>query len=182
MIYIKQFVRRLSGWVSYRSAKALASLTAKIRLKRICPSRVLILCYGNIYRSPFVEFYLRSMMPEVSDVEIRSAGFHQVEGRQSSKDYIEHCRNWGIDLSAHRSKKVDKAFFDWAQVIVIMDGHNYNLARMLDPGVSNRLIWLGALSGQVPVEIPDPYGKPTEQQQKVVEQLAAASRCLVKYL
>lgn len=172
-------IGRLVGWLDYRRARALARATVDSRLRKLEQGRILVLCYGNIYRSPFVEFYLGNIRPNSLDLQVKSAGFHDTIDRRSSDDYVKHCRIWGVDLSTHRSKRVTTELLDWAELVIIMDGHNYKMLKQQDASVSEKLIWLGALSKETPVEISDPYAQSHAQQHVVVQQLACASRALI---
>jgi len=64
----------------------------------------------------------------------------------------------GIDLSRHQSVVIRSEDLTWADIIILMDRHNWQALRRIG-APSHRLVWLGALS-KGPVEIPDPYGLP----------------------
>lgn len=176
---LKEFIERLTGWVDYRRSRALSRFNANARLRQLKHGNILVLCYGNIYRSPFVEFYLHYIKPDVLNLHIKSAGFHNKTGRASAVDYIEHCKNWGIDLTSHRSSQVSNELLEWAEIILIMDGHNYKMLTLQDADVAEKIIWLGSLSDVTPIEIVDPYGQTAENQHLVVQQLATASQALI---
>ena len=105
--------------------------------------------------------------------------FHEKIKRKSVEEYVNYCTKWGVDLSHHLSSRVDKNLLDWAEIVVIMDGHNYKMVRMLDPHIDHKLIWLGALSKKTPTEIKDPYGKSEAEQAMVVSQLAISAQALI---
>jgi protein-tyrosine phosphatase len=134
------------------------------------------LCYGNIYRSPFVAAYLRRVAARSGGLEVRSAGFYPKSGRASSTDYVNFVlRRTGIDLSGHRSRVVTESDLTWADLIIIMDRHNwYDLAKAGSTSLS-RVVWLGAFRGSGPPEIEDPYGKSEARMRQVVDELSEAS-------
>ena len=146
------------------------------------PKTILVMCYGNIYRSPFVSYYLQSLLSDELPFKVQSAGFHEKEGRLSEPEHVQYCKKWNIDLSTHRSRKVTEDLFDWADIIIIMDGHNYNMAKIMAPSISAKLIWLGGLSNRTPNEISDPYGLANKEQAIIVNQLADATLELSKTL
>lgn len=87
--------------------------------------RVLIVCTGNICRSPTAEVVLaaRARQAGLSDLlDVRSAGtqaYHVGEGADARS--TEHAKRRGYDLSAHRARKfrsADLEEFDW---ILCMD-------------------------------------------------------------
>ena len=142
------------------------------RLKNKNIRHILVMCYGNIYRSPFVEKYLAERLGE--DFEIRSAGFHPKSNRASSEAHIKMCLEYNVDLSAHRSTVVNRELTDWADVIVIMDRHNwYALADY--PSATSKVLWLGVLLEQSIKEIQDPYSKSESEARLIVQQLLASS-------
>ena len=145
------------------------------------PKRLLVLCYGNIYRSPFVEAYLKTNIRDNLDLDICSAGFFPKQGRKSSGDYIELAKAYKIDLSHHKSTVVDDELIRWADAIFIMDGKNYKLSLMLDPGAEKKIIWLGSLNSNDNVEIQDPYNKTKEEQIKIIEQMITSCNRCIKY-
>src|SRR5688572_31385329 len=109
----------------WRAARAVAGAGAatRSRLARGAIRRVLIVCYGNIYRSAFIAEYLRKHLGE--RVEVRGGGFHQKVGRPSPPDHVRMCAERGVDLAGHRSRCIDAADLEWADTIVLMDRHNW---------------------------------------------------------
>lgn len=145
------------------------------------PKNLLILCYGNIYRSPFVANYLEKKLVN-SQINIRSAGTYPKTGRRSPEGHIQMSKNFGVDLSEHRSSMADKALLDWADWIVIMDRRNWDELRVYGESVRNKLVWLGTLDGELEVEIHDPYGKSEVETESILKQLALCSDKLAEHI
>ena len=124
---------------------ATARRRARARLARGGMRRLLIICYGNIYRSAFVA---RIPAPRFDQrLEVRSGGFHKVEGRASPDAHVKMSAEFGVDLTAHRSRRVSTEDVEWADTVVLMDRHNWASLDSLgvDPG---KCVWL-ALSLRV---------------------------------
>lgn len=176
-------LRKLAKWRDYAAARLTARRAASALLDRGGMRKVLVVCYGNIYRSPFAAACLAARSASGSALEVRSAGFHNREGRQVEPDFQEMIRSdYGIDLSAHRSRRLTSGDLEWADFVVIMDGHNY---RMLHDGYRQHLaksLWLGAVSAETPVIIRDPYGLSADTQRAIAGQLDVASRTLLARL
>lgn len=179
---VSSFFKRLISWLDYRIARALSRFNVNARIRLLETGNILVLCYGNIYRSPFVEYYLKHITPQALKLNIKSAGFHDKTGRSSADDYVDYCMNWGVDLSTHRSNLVSKELLDWAEIIIIMDGHNYKMLTQNYADVARKIIWLGSVSTKTPTVIADPYDQTSAMQQRVVEQLATASQALISRL
>jgi len=150
-------VRRLAVAIFWRGRAWYELLVARTeslrRLGAVPARRVLVICHGNIYRSAFVEHYLRSLVG--SEIEIRSGGFHPVGGRSSPDRHVEYSRSYGVDLSNHRSSTLRTEDLEWADLLVLMDRKNW--VRLTQMGADpEKLIWLGALAPGS-VEIQDPY-------------------------
>ena len=145
----------------------------RVTLERLAAApvrRVLVVCYGNIYRSAFAAEYLKHHAPAV---EIRSGGFHRVVGRPSPPAHVAAAAARGVPLEHHRSRLIERADLDWADTIVLMDRHNYNhLDEMrADPA---KLVWMGVLAGG-PVEIDDPYGRSEADAARLLDRLERGS-------
>jgi protein-tyrosine-phosphatase len=167
---IKAVRRRLRA----RKALAAAREASQRRIQQGGVKRVLVVCYGNIYRSPFCGAFLRQHLP--AEIEVRTSGFHRVVGRPSPPRHVTMSQSRQIDLSSHRSSKLTPEDLQWADIVVLMDRHNWDALDQFGADHS-KLVWLGAFaSGDV--EVPDPYELDDTHAQRVLEQLEQASRAL----
>jgi protein-tyrosine-phosphatase len=175
-LIIRKASKRLRVLLALRNA--IADTEKRLANKNI--RKILVLCYGNIYRSPLVAQYLRNKLGQ--EFEVRSAGFHPKSDRPSPEAHIKVCAEHQVDLSKHKSSVINNELVAWADVIVIMDKHNwYALVDYGDEAVS-KVVWLGTLLGKQTKEICDPYGKPEEQLKDIVQQLLEFSDKLVMQL
>lgn len=97
--------------------------------------RVLILCTGNSARSQMAEGLLRH--DGGTDFVVESAGLEPSFVRTEA---IEVMREFGIDISGHRSKSIDEFLgqpFDY--VITVCDNAQQNCP--LFPGATRRIHW-----------------------------------------
>lgn len=124
-------------------------------------SRVLVLCHGNICRSPVAALLLQRLVP---DVEIASAGFHAEAGRHAPLDWVEVvAKTLEEDLTPHRSRVVTADMIAGADLIVLMEATEWAALAKLAPDALRKTVMLGAAapdSGPRGEEIPDPYCKP----------------------
>lgn len=95
-----------------RNARLRWSLANRTR-----PKRVLVLCYGNICRSPYLQAALQRDLPGVL---VTSAGFIG-RGRGVPPIALELGRRRGLDLSAHRSTLITPAIVRDADLVIVMD-------------------------------------------------------------
>lgn len=83
---------------------------------------ILVVCHGNIYRSPFAAKVIHHHS-DVS-VDVRSGGFVN-PGHVAAKKMRLAAKEWGYDLSLHRSKLVTIKDLQWADITLYMDDGNY---------------------------------------------------------
>lgn len=126
------------------------------------PRRILFICHGNIFRSPFAEHLAAARLPPAlrGRVDVASAGFVG-PGRPSPTEAVEAARLWGIDLAPHRSRRLTAEEASRAGLVVVMDPRQRRGVRRLGCPARNALV-LGDLDPD-PVatrEIVDPFGRP----------------------
>lgn len=144
------------------------------RVRQLGCERVLVLCYGNIYRSPFVAAYISQAVAATGGSVVRSAGFHPRVERPTPDDFVALARDRaGLDLGRHRSKLVSEEDFEWADIVLIMDRHNWHAIANSSAGAGalSRVVWLGALAHSGSVEIIDPYGASSDDKSDIIDQL-----------
>jgi protein-tyrosine phosphatase len=164
-------------WRHRRALAGARAATAR-RLAAGPMRRVLVICYGNICRSAFVHVYLRERHAD-ANLELRSAGFHAREGRETPAGHRALIREaCGVDMSAHRSVRVSEADLAWADTIVLMDRANWEHLRQAG-AAPEKLVWLGALDDG-PLEIEDPYSLPEPAARSVFLRLSRCATRLVE--
>ena len=128
------------------------------------PHRVLLLCLGNICRSPTAEGILkaraeaRGVLDLVTIDSAGTAGYHQGEGPDPRTVRAAHGR--GYDLSPLRSRQLTTADFQDFDEILAMDEANLADARALlgDVATDCQLkLFLDYAPDQPVREVPDPY-------------------------
>jgi protein-tyrosine phosphatase len=128
------------------------------------PFRVLMVCMGNICRSPTAEGVLRHKLEAAGladRVEVDSAGTHDYHvGNPPDTRSQRHALRRGIDLSALRARQVGAADFERFDLLLAMDRDNLALLEEAcpDPAYRSRL---GCLMAYAPAAgsmvVPDPY-------------------------
>ena len=162
--------RRIITWLP----AVLAARRSEAALEQAARS-VLILCHGNIYRSPLAAALLAARRP---DLQVCSAGFHDRPDRRTPEAFAELAHGLGVDLTCHRSRVASREMMDAAQLVVIMDRRNAAALRSL--GGHDRVLWLGILLGKA--EIADPYGRAASVQESIAKELDSAIRRLAETL
>lgn len=173
MKYLRSVVARLRTYVALLGARS-SSRQALIKPAR----RVLVICYGNIYRSAFLGSYLAQHAR--NKIEVKSTGFHSKIGRPSPDRHIAMAARHGVDLRQHRSSRIERADIEWADVLVIMDRHNWQ-ALWQQGAPAAKIVWAGALL-RGHVEIRDPYEMTDQAAEQTITRLCEAGDSLLERL
>jgi hypothetical protein len=96
----KTFLLRLGAKRALRDARS--SSVRALAAHGGADSRILVVCHGNIYRSPLVAVRLRELLGPAR--VISSAGFHPKGDRPSPAEHIEMSAGFGVDLRAHAGR------------------------------------------------------------------------------
>lgn len=124
------------------------------------PIRILMVCLGNICRSPLAEGIMRFHLPSTGYV-VDSAGTANYHvGHAPDKRSIQVARNHGIDISTLRGRQFTTADFDRFDFIYVMDRSNLadvlRMARNQTDKAKVQLMLEAVLPGEQ-AEVPDPY-------------------------
>lgn len=154
---------------------------ARERLARMNrPRSVLVVCYGNVCRSPYLEAVLKRAMP---DVRVASAGFVR-PGRSVPPFALAVSAQRGFDLSKFRSRPLVAAVVRDVELIVVMDAHQ---ARYIERffGVPRTRIFVAGDLDPVPSAsraILDPWQQPKEAFVSSFDRLERCAAMLVSLL
>ena len=118
--------------------------------------RVLVICHGNICRSPFAGRLLAARTPVL---EVRSAGLEAVDGRLAEDAACRAALRFGIDLADHRAHRMNEADAGWADVILGMEGHHVATVQREWPSAKRKTFLLGDFLPHPPFRIDDPWGR-----------------------
>jgi protein-tyrosine phosphatase len=81
-------------------------------------SAILVLCIGNICRSPMAEGLLKRALP---DKTVLSAGIGALAGHPADPFAVRIMQEQGIDISAHRARSLAARMVSEADLILTMD-------------------------------------------------------------
>ena len=126
-------------------------------------TRVLMVCLGNICRSPTAEAVLRKKVHEAGlddRIEVDSAGTagYHVDSPPDRRA-VAHGAKRGLEMKHLRGRQVGLADFDGFDVILAMDEDNLaNLQRIRPAGSRAKVALLMSYAPQAGThEVPDPY-------------------------
>ena len=124
------------------------------------PTKVLMVCLGNICRSPLAEGVLQSKLPRNKCI-VDSAGTANYHvGTAPDKRSIVTAKKFGIDISQQKCRQLSKSDFETFDYIYVMDKSNYQNVIALSNNEKHRskvkLILTEKYEDEIK-EVPDPY-------------------------
>ncbi|TAN09691.1 MAG: low molecular weight phosphotyrosine protein phosphatase [Burkholderiaceae bacterium] len=123
---------------------------------------ILILCTGNVCRSPMAEALMRSVLVRRNiSAEVESRGLAAAVGRAPHPYALQTASDFGAPIAADkRAGSVTSAELRIASLVLVMDKMNYHRVHKVFPQASGKTFLLGRW--QAELEIPDPIAAPEE--------------------
>ncbi|MCQ4252315.1 low molecular weight protein-tyrosine-phosphatase [Stutzerimonas stutzeri] len=115
---------------------------------------ILIVCVGNICRSPAAEAMLTHRL-RGQDLTISSAGIGALVGNPMDKTAHEVLQDNGLELPTHCARQVDSHMLHQADLILAMEHSHIQHIRQTAPEVHGKTFLIGKWQDEL--EIPDPY-------------------------
>jgi protein-tyrosine phosphatase len=133
---------------------------------------ILVVCAGNLSRSPLAEALLRTRLAAVGRrPQIASAGLIADLGQPAEELTETLARGHGIDLSAHRSRPLEPDMLRRADLVLTMEQEQRRQMLAMAPLAAGKLYLLGHWIGS---EIADPYLQDWAAHERTYAQIAAA--------
>ena len=124
------------------------------------PIKILMVCLGNICRSPIAEGLLSSKLPKENFI-VESCGTGNWHiGKKPDLRSIAVTKKYGLDISSQKCRQFEAADFDIFDYIYVMDGSNYSgvVALSQNEFQKNKVkLILNELFPNENMDVPDPY-------------------------
>ena len=143
-------------------------------------NNILVICVGNICRSPTAEYLLKVKLKNKPGVTVSSAGLGALVGNPVDPTALAIMQEHGIDASVHKARQVTTDMLAGADLILAMEPKHLDQLHKMAPQIRGRAFLLGKWLDDRP--IPDPYRQQRpafEHAWKLIEQ---ATDAWLKYL
>jgi len=147
-------------------------------------TKILMVCLGNICRSPLAEGVLRSKLPNNFIVDSAGTANYHV-GRSPDKRSIAVATKHGLDISNLSGRQFNSSDFDTFDIIYVMDESNFmNVVKLAknDNDLAKVTLILNEVHPNMNYEVPDPYYGGEHGFENVYQMLDEACGIIVKKL
>ena len=143
-------------------------------MARLRVTSILVVCVGNICRSPVGERVLADKLAALgATVTVTSAGIGAMVGHGADETAAEVAQAHGVSLDGHVARQFSRAIGQAHDLILVMEpGHKHDIARTA-PDLSGRVMlfdhWQGGKG------IADPYRRSREFHETTFSKIATAA-------
>ena len=146
--------------------------------------RILLVCTGNICRSPLAEALLKRDLAArgLEEIEVGSAGTGAWDGAPASEGAYLVGLERGLDLSGHRARLLTRELVEGADLVFTMARHHR--ARVEELGGEGRVFVFGEYAGRdgEDAEVSDPFGGDLDVYRDTCVELEALSAAVTERL
>ena len=130
--------------------------------------QILVVCVGNICRSPMAEALLKSALRGQDDFTVESAGLGALVGHPADDYAVELMEEMGEDVSEHRARQIHPDMVKEADLVLVMEAGHKRAIDTADPTARGKVHRLGEWQDR---DIDDPYRQPKAAFADVLEEI-----------
>ena len=135
--------------------------------------RILIVCTGNICRSPMAAGLLRHRLAEDGlggQVMVYSAGIWGLDGQPASEHAKQVMAARGVDIGDHRARTLHRYDLEPADLILTMEESHRRSIFYAQPAALRKVFLFSEMAGEHD-DVDDPYGLPIEAYHRCADEL-----------
>lgn len=127
-------------------------------------NNILVVCMGNICRSPTGERLLQAHFP---NKKIHSAGIIAKENMPANESAMRIALNHNLSLDNHKSRRLTKELCQEADLILVMENDHIDKVHRQFPETRGKVMLFGQWLNKI--EIPDPHKRSDEMFEHVYQ-------------
>ena len=144
-------------------------------------NNILIVCIGNICRSPTVEYMLKHKLAgNKPNITVHSAGLGALVDKPIDESDAALLSEHDINPDGHSARQLTREMLTQADLILTMEQRHIRDINKMAPQVGGKTFLLGKWSQNQ--EVPDPYRKSREAFEHVYELMDTFTDDWMKYL
>jgi protein-tyrosine phosphatase len=186
--------RALAQKLIDRGARAVCHAVERRRMNRVrrnptvlrqalrSAEMLLVMCQGNIIRSPFATQLISQALAGRSPVTVTSAGLSARPGNPAHPTALRAANARSVDLSGHHASAAEADRVAASDVILVMDVSQLGVIRERFPDASRKTFLLTCLAPELPLEIADPINRDEAAYHACYEHIARAVRPIIRTL
>ena len=138
--------------------------------KTIMIRHILVVCVGNICRSPMAEALLKRELRGQDGFTVESAGLGALVGHPASEYSVELMDEVGEDITGHRARQIHPDMVRDADLVLVMEAGHKRAIDDADATARGKVYRLGEWQDK---DIKDPYRRPKEAYADALEDIQA---------
>jgi phosphotyrosine protein phosphatase len=131
---------------------------------------ILVVCMGNICRSPTAERILQKKLP---NHRISSAGINALAGKDADFQAIKTALKHGVIVAGHTARQLTPQMCDEADLILVMEPAHIDMVADIQPSARSKAFLLAQWLPKK--NIPDPFKQSSEMFEAVFLQIEQAA-------
>jgi protein-tyrosine phosphatase len=141
-------------------------------------TNILVVCAGNICRSPTGEYLLKDKLN--SNIKVSSAGLTALVDKGAEATATSIALTQHIDMSGHKARQLDSNLIANNDLILVMEQRHLSDLLSQYPQARGKTFLLGKWIEET--EIPDPYRQSQEAFEHVYQLIDKACSAWAKYI
>jgi protein-tyrosine-phosphatase len=151
------------------------------------PGHILVVCTGNICRSPMgaalLQHALAAQPEPLRSLRVLSAGIASRTGEPASPNAVTALKKVGIDMKSHSSRPVTQELLDHSILVLCMtESHRDMIEMTAEPAPARVHLFREFMGAKEGLEIPDPYGMHLSAYEASRDEMVAAIPSIIAYL
>ena len=144
-------------------------------------NKILVVCVGNICRSPTGEYVLQKLLP---NKEVASAGIavekSRLVGKPADSTAILIAAENGVDIENHQSQQITPQLCSQYDLILVMEKGHLKALTQISPEARGKTMLFGEWIGRK--DIPDPHRQSREAFEYAYKLIDEAAKAWAKKL